>query len=217
MSQRGPAPPQPSPQPRWHSQPWWQAVGAIVGIGALIVAVIIGYLDWTDKDPTPGPTSHAPTQPTTPVTTPTSDVSPSEPETDSPSSETPPPVSKTPAAAVRWTGDFLVHNVTGVDLDGSPRPRLTTGPKGNWDDGDLQYWNPDARDYTLYGEMAEWTENAEPTRSGCDDALETAAIGGLVPRDDQKFCVRSAEGHIAFVRVKSAEYDNLRLTMLVWE
>ena len=207
----------PAPGSRWHSAGWWQAVAGISGVLAVVVAVITYVLprsaDGGDKaGPTPtSVTSSGPSSTPPPSTPPPSTL---------PASTTPPagPTSGPDGAAkVRWSGDFLLRNVTGVDLD-PVRPTLATGPQGNWADGDLHYWNPDARDYALYAPtMAEWDSTAAPSFAGCDDALATLATGGFVPAKGDRACVRTTDGRTAFVSVKTAEYDNLRLTITVWE
>ncbi|MBU2664295.1 hypothetical protein KOI35_12400 [Actinoplanes bogorensis] len=214
------------PGPRWHSKGWWQAVGGIAGVIAAVVAIGAWLLprsaDGDDDQVQPPPPTSTGRVSTPPSTPPPSTPPPSTPPPTSGPPSTPPATDEPTSGPegtvkVRWSGDFLMHNVTGVDLD-QPRPTTATGPKGNWDDGDLQYWNPEARDYALYAQpMAEWDGRSAPSWADCDNALETLAIGGIVPAGGDKLCVRTTGGRTAFVTIKSAEYDNLRLSITVWE
>jgi hypothetical protein len=176
-----------------------------------------GPVDATRSRPSDDTAGTAPSDPSDDDTTGT--AGPSDDDTAGPSDEetTEPPVAG-PTFTKHWSGNFLLPNVAGAELDTRPASRAT-GPAGNLGSGDLFYDNREALGNLIYagdGPLAEWDGNGSPDAAACLEAVQTVATARVDPRRGSILCVGTNGGRVARLEITQAEYSGIRFSVLVW-
>ena len=211
---------------KWKVSGGGRAVAAVV-VMLLIVAVGLAVAEETiSGGDAAGPNTNSPT--TSPATSPaTEDSGPptTSSTTDSPATDSPttdPPTTDPPAGpkiTKYWSGEFLLHQVTAVELDTKPASSAT-GPDNTLDRGDLFYDNREALGNYLYaadGPLAQWEGKGVPDAGSCLEAVQTLATGRVDPRAGDVLCVGTNGGRIARLQVEQAAYEGVRFAVTVWD
>lgn len=198
----------------WLSHGWWQGVGAIIGLIALIVTIVQLTQGGGDSKRSPvagGRTSNSPPEATS---------QPSQTSSIPPASPTTPPA----ADAVRWSGTIRLTN---VDLDTVP-PRVLPYNNGAslWVNY-IPYRNGEGA--TLYGlgggsfttlpSISPWDARAKPTRQQCEQAISTQGTETLPAGTGNRYCAKTVAGRIAFVTIEkyNTASDSYKATVIIWE
>ncbi|MFG1603712.1 hypothetical protein [Actinoplanes sp. NPDC049265] len=200
------------PSARWHGRPWWQFVGVLVAVAALVVAV----LQLVSTPPSTPPAAAPPAAVTAGATT-------------APVTPTTPPAAPSPSAAApaegteRWRGPitFTEEFATSTDLD-QKSPRTTDIDA----DGDIQAGGVSSMldtkgpvtDYDRSSRIAEWTDGGTPTFADCKD--RALAGGGKEVADVRKgtvLCVLTDKGNIARLTItKVIKFAGFDADTVVW-
>jgi hypothetical protein len=205
---------------KWHGRPWWQFVGVLVAVAALVVAVL-QLVSTPSTPPAAAPpaavstTTPASATPTTPPAAPSS-ANPADGPEQADGSEG-------PEGAERWRGPvtFTEEFATSTDLDQKP-PRTTDVDA----DGDIQAGGVNSMldtkgpvtDYDKSSRIAEWTEGGVPVFAKCK---ERALAGGGKEVDDVRkgtvLCVLTDKGNIArLVITRVIKFEGFDADAVVW-
>lgn len=194
------------------------AIASVIGTVVTVLAFLYSEDVWCRLNPessscypTPGPVPLPDPWDTEPTTT---TQYPPEPEPTTTRRPLPPP----PPDAVRWQGQFLIRQVTGVELDTLP-PSPATGPGGNIEAGDLFYDNSEALGYrlTTFGApVAVWQSDQELTPRACADAITTVGVGQVTPEPGMVLCVATTGRRVAAVQVVEEGSNGVLLNVMVW-
>ena len=205
----------------------------------IVAAPVIGYLEDSINRPapsTPTPTLAAASPTITPAvsisptassiaaaTTPTDTPTPTpRPPTMTP---IPPPPTAPPAAAVRWSGEFLLPGQVGApgrDLDRTPPADAGDADENDFAANQVNYTSGQIA-LSERTNVAPWTGASAPTAAQCADALARFGLGpfykflGVERR--LAFCLRTSEGRVAFATVEEVrpKPEGYLLTATVWE
>jgi hypothetical protein len=197
---------------RWHSKQWWQAVGGVAAVAALVVAIVQFMVGGNGASPAAQPVvSNTPSasatsaSAVTPAATPTATAGPA-------------------AGSVAWQGQitFVQQASTSTDLDVFP-PRRTDVDA----DGDLKAGGVNAMmdkygpvtDYDGLGAIAEWTGSGKPTFAQCRDAADAGGVDEIEQvRVGTILCVRTDKNRIASLRIVAViKFDGFRADTVIWE
>lgn len=191
---------------KWHGRSWWQFVGVLVAVAALVVAVLQLVATPGDKPPPAAAPAAAPTITTAPVPAPVSSA----------------PASMTPEGTVRWEGPvtFREEFSTSTDLDKMPPRTTTVDEEGDIHAGGLNSMEEakgPVTDYDQGSRIAEWSEDRTPDFAAC---RERALGGGTEVADVRRgtvLCVATDKGNIARLTITGViKFKGFKADTVVW-
>jgi hypothetical protein len=196
---------------KWHGRPWWQFVGVLVAVAALVVAIIQLMAAPGDEPP---PATAASATPITPTTVPATVA------TSAAVSVSSAPASGPSEGTTRWQKPVTVQQEfdTSVDLDPVPPRTTTVDEEGDVTASSMLDTYGRVTDYDQSSRVAEWKGDGKPDFAAC---RERALAGGGDEVDNVRrgtvLCVETDEGNVARLTITEViKFKGFEADTVVW-